>query len=109
MSDTFTAFTEVCAPFVGDPDIKATKLFGRPCLQVNGHVFVALLQDSLLAKLPGADRMQALALDGAQLFDPSGKGRPMKEWVQIPYAHVAEWLAFAAAAHDYVATLPAKR
>jgi len=38
---------------------------------------------------------RALALDGAHLFDPSGKGQPFKEWVVVPEAHAAEWEGFA--------------
>jgi hypothetical protein len=32
-----------------------------------------------------------LALEGAHLFDPGGKGRPFKEWVVVPAAHASEW------------------
>jgi hypothetical protein len=46
----------------------------------------------MVFKLPvEAERKEALALDGAHLFDPSGMGRPMKEWVVVPSAHTAEW------------------
>ena len=43
-------------------------------------------------KLPDeAVREQALALDGAALFDPGGRGRPFKEWVAVPPAHAERW------------------
>jgi len=42
-----------------------------------------------------------LALEGAELFDPSGKGR-VKEWVQVPAAHSAKWKKPAKAALEYV-------
>ncbi len=46
----------------------------------------------MVFKLPdAAERERALTLEGAQLFDPSGRGRPMKEWVQVPAAHAGEW------------------
>ena len=38
----------------------------------------------------------------ALLWDPSGKGRPMKEWVQVPFAHAASWTGMAAHALAYV-------
>lgn len=47
---------------------------------------------------------EALSLPGAQLFDPSGRSRPMKEWVQVPAAHVARWQTLAQAALRYVAS-----
>ncbi len=39
-----------------------------------------------------------LSLDGATHFDPSGAGRPMKAWVQVPAAHADEWPRLAAQA-----------
>ena len=39
----------------------------------------------MVFKLPDPDaHARALALDGAHLFDPCGKGRPFKEWVVVP-------------------------
>jgi serine/threonine protein kinase len=36
-------------------------------------------------------RLKILDFGVAKLFDPSGKGKPFKEWVQVPYAHESEW------------------
>ena len=53
----------------------------------------------MVFKLPDpAEHEKALALQGAKLFDPSGKGRPFKEWVQVPAAHESEWPGLAATA-----------
>ena len=50
----------------------------------------------MVFKLPDPDaHAQALALDGAHLFDPGGKGRPFKEWVVVPFEHADEWESFA--------------
>ena len=38
---------------------------------------------------------EALALEGAQLFDPSGQGKPFKQWVVVPAAHADRWESFA--------------
>lgn len=38
----------------------------------------------MVFKLTGGIHQEALSLDGSQLFDPSGKKRRMKEWVQVP-------------------------
>ena len=46
---------------------------------------------------------QLLGNDGAaRLWDPSGKHRPMKEWVQIPFACARAWPELAAQALKYV-------
>jgi hypothetical protein len=36
-------------------------------------------------------RAEALALEGAELFDPTRRGQPMKEWVIVPARHVSRW------------------
>jgi hypothetical protein len=41
---------------------------------------------------------RALALPGAVLFDPSGMGRPFKDWVEVPLSAAGEWPALADAA-----------
>jgi hypothetical protein len=52
----------------------------------------------MVIKLPDETHRQgALALQGAQLFDPMG-GRPMREWVQVPATHADEWPTLAALA-----------
>lgn len=56
----------------------------------------------MVFKLNGDIHAQALALDGAQLFDPAGKGRAMKQWVQVPFAHSENWAIFAKQACQYV-------
>ncbi len=48
----------------------------------------------MVFKLEGSTHSTALALDGAQLFDPSKKGRAMKAWVQVPYGYHDQWAGF---------------
>jgi len=36
------------------------------------------------------------------LANPSGKKRPMKEWVQVPFEFKTEWMKFAQSALTYV-------
>lgn len=79
-----------------------SQMFGKPCFKINSNAFICFFQDEMVFKLTGDDHAAALALTGAQLFDPSGKKRPMKEWVQVPYEHKAKWKKFATAAYEYV-------
>lgn len=78
------------------------QMFGKPCFKINGKAFACFYQTEMVFKLTGDDHGNALSLDGTRLFDPSGKGRAMKEWVQVPYAYKDKWAAFAKAAHAYV-------
>lgn len=83
-------------------DADISKMFGKPCLKVNGKAFAAFYQGEMVFKLHGLMHEKALSLEGARLWDPSGKNKPMKEWVQLPYAHHDSWKEFAEAAVDYV-------
>ncbi|MEE9349738.1 MAG: hypothetical protein V3U80_06795 [Flavobacteriaceae bacterium] len=77
-------------------------LFGKPCFKIGKKAFVCFFQNEMVFKLSGENHGDALSLDGAKLFDPSGKNRPMKGWVQVPYHYKDSWLEFAKAAFDYV-------
>jgi len=56
----------------------------------------------MVFKLSGDTHAYALPLAGSQLFDPSIKHRPMKEWVQVPFTHREYWPEIAKAAAQYV-------
>ncbi len=79
------------------------KLFGKPCFKIGGKAFVCFFQDEMVFKLTGPDHTEALSLEGSKLFDPSGKNRPMKEWVQVAYENSERWPQYAQSAMDYVA------
>ncbi len=77
------------------------QLFGKPCFKYDGKAFLCFFQDEMVFKLTDRAHAGALELEGAQLFDPSGKKRPMKEWVQVPVVHRELWSALAGQAFDY--------
>jgi hypothetical protein len=79
-----------------------SQMFGKPCFKVNGKAFVSFFEKAMVFKLSGKEHENALKLQGAKLFDPSAKGRPMKEWVQVPYVHAEKWGSLSKAAYDYV-------
>jgi hypothetical protein len=72
-----------------------SQMFGKPCFKTNGKAFICFFQQEMVFKLFGEIHKEALLLQGSQLFDPSGKKRPMKDWVQIPYDHCNKWEQFA--------------
>ena|ERR1700741_2714435 len=79
-----------------------SQMFGKPCFKINGKAFVCFFENCMVFKLQGDEHKEALALKGSVLFDPSGKGRAMKEWVQVPYSSKAKWAGYAEAALKYV-------
>jgi len=79
-----------------------SQMFGKPCFKINKKAFVCFFQSSMVFKLTGEAHSDALSLDGTQLFDPSGKERPMKEWVQVPFDYSDNWTEYANLAMDYI-------
>ena len=68
-------------------------MMGMPCIKAGGKIVIGYERTGeMVFRLPDdTEHGKALGLDGAKLFDPSGKGKPFKEWVQVPYAHESEW------------------
>lgn len=98
-----TAYTAVVEEMTATTPSTVSKLFSMPCLKnVNGKAFAGYRRGAMVFKLPAPSHGKALALAGSHLFDPSGKGRPMKEWVVVPADHADLWLGFARAAWAYV-------
>ena len=86
----------------GFADSEESQMFGKPCFKINGKAFMCFFENETVYKLSGEAHKKALALKGAKLFDPSGKERPMKEWVQIPALHKKYWPELAHEALRYV-------
>jgi hypothetical protein len=83
-------YDEIAAGLEG-AGVKASSMFGMPTLKVNGKAIGGLWGDAMTFKLAPDALADALRLEGAQQFDPSGLGRPMKAWVVVPLAQADEW------------------
>ncbi|HWQ25133.1 MAG TPA: hypothetical protein VNK94_13605 [Gaiellaceae bacterium] len=84
---------ELVAEVTARHPLRESRMFGMPCLKrENGKVVAGHWKDgSLTVRLTGeAARERALALPGAELFDP-GLGRVMREWVLVPASQSGEW------------------
>ena len=75
-----------------DPDVELSQMMGMPCIKSGGKMVIGYESSGeMVFKLPDpAEHEKASALDGAKLFDPSGRGKPFKEWVQVPAAHASD-------------------
>lgn len=69
-----------------DPRVETLAMFGGVAAKVNGHVFAGLFGRSTMVWLAEPDRAEALALEGATLFDPMGDGRARSDKVMLPEA-----------------------
>lgn len=101
MASTEESFNRIAAAI---PDARPGRMFGAHCIKApNGKAGVMLSsKGEMVFKLRGETLHEALALDGARNFDPSGS-RPMKEWVQVPAAYSDRWERYAQEAMEYVA------
>ena len=82
-----------------NPECRASKVFGMPCVKRSGRVVFGLSRTGMVFKLTDSDaHARALAVPGAHLFDPSGRGEPFRQWVVIPPVRAKEWEPFAAEA-----------
>lgn len=79
-----------------------SSMFGKSCYKIKGKAFMCFYSDCMVFKLGDTAHQKALNLEGSILFDPSGKGRPMKEWVQVSLRNQDLWPEFAAKSLDYV-------
>lgn len=81
------------------------KMFGARAITLQQKAFACLKNDQIALKL-GADTPEhaaALALPGAELWDPSGKHKPFKDWVALGLDQDAELSDLAASALEYLA------
>src|SRR5262245_49989268 len=86
------------------PDCRASRIFGMPCVKRAGKVVFGFSRTGMVFKLTDpAAHARALAVPGAHLFDPSGRGEPFRQWVVVPPGQTAEWepLAAEAVAQDH--------
>lgn len=84
------------------------KMFGALCMKTrNGKSAAMIWRDHLVVKLTGNFLNEALNLSGAKIFEPM-EGRPMKEWVQIPFVHKDRWKEYTLLSIKSVIDLPNK-
>lgn len=89
-------------------EVTGGKMFGAPCLKINGNVFLTMMQDGLVYKLDAVAREEVLEVPGIHPFVPASSGRPMREWVHVPGGIPADRQQLAERALAYVGTLPVK-
>jgi hypothetical protein len=94
------ALLDGLAADVAPDGVSVGAVFGKRALKAYGKAFACLKGDELAFRLGdgSAEHAEALALDGAALFDPSARDKPFKDWVAVPVAHAGTWSGFARAA-----------
>ena len=95
--DTRERFDEIADDICArDGDVTQSQMVGMPALKKAGKLWVGFWKDEMVFKLTDAgEREETLTLEGAHLFDPGERGRPMKEWVVVPEKHADRWAQLA--------------
>jgi TfoX/Sxy family transcriptional regulator of competence genes len=105
---TIAALFETLLPI--DERIVTRPMFGHKAAFVSGHMFAGTFGKHVFVRLDEPSRLELLSVAGAAPFEPM-KGRPMKEYVQLPESLLDEPVrakAWLERALHWVATLPAK-
>ena len=95
-------YTKIVEYLVSARNATAGQMFGKKCIKINGKAGVAFFKDCLVFKLPEEPHTLAMSLQDSVLWDPSGKGRAMKEWVQVSIEHKDKFEFFANEVADYI-------
>jgi TfoX/Sxy family transcriptional regulator of competence genes len=94
---------------IGERGLVEKKMFGGLAMMLHGNMAVGVHGDGLMVRADPAQQQALLAEPGARVFDMTG--RPMKGWLVVDAAAVAEdadlrrWLQRGI---SYARTLPAK-
>ena len=77
------AYRELVERLLEDPRVSETQMMGMPALKFGGGLFGARSGADLVLKV-GRQRVAALIAAGhGGPFDPSGRDRPMKDWIVL--------------------------
>lgn len=102
MTTAINEYQALVAQHVSTEGVSSGQMFGKACLKVGGKAFMAQHLETVVFKLAGKARETAMKTKGAALWDPSGKGRPMKEWVALPVGEAGSFKSHASSALAYV-------
>ena len=84
-------------------DTTMGQMFGKPCLKTGKKAFAVFFKGAMVFKL---GQQEVTLLKGKYLgavnWDPSGKGRAMKDWLQVPSEFNGDWQMLARQAQQYV-------
>ena len=78
-------------------------MLGSLCVKnAKGVSFAMMWQNELVVKLDKNEIVNVQKLKGTKLFEPK-EGKPMKEWMQIPFLYSKQWKTLTEKSFDLVA------
>lgn len=79
-----------------------SQMFGKRCAKINGKPFVSFHNDEVAFRIGReiiGPHLEKYA--DSKLFDPSGKSRPFKDWIQLSIIHQKDWIELAEKAKQF--------
>lgn len=104
MKDTIELFENLRTELINHHNTTKGSIFGHKGLKIQGKVFAFYNAPNLVIKLNKEDVEEVLKLEGTRNFDPMG-GKPMREWVEIPYDENQQWFDYSIKGMNYVRSL----
>ncbi|HEY8624963.1 MAG TPA: hypothetical protein VIL82_03075 [Solirubrobacteraceae bacterium] len=99
--DQSDAYQSVVHDLLSDPEVSEGKMMGMEVVKVGPKMFGGRAESGMTVKV-GRERVGELIASGrASEFDPSGRGRPMKDWAKLREPS-DDWLALAEEAKAFV-------
>lgn len=97
--EAMNEFHRLARTLLGE-EVEVGKMFGKDALKYESRAIACLLEDSMGFKVGRDSEAMATAMNypGAALFDPSGHGRPYRDWVSVPDSSLEHWEALMRAA-----------
>lgn len=86
-------------------DTQASNMFGWKCYTYKRKPFLFFDKKSrqaIVFKLDRDSLMDVMSLPGADVFNPGDKGKPMKNWVVVPFRHYQLWKELALKAYENI-------
>ena len=104
------SFDELIDAFVGRDGVMlgGGPGFGAGTLKVDGRIFAMSSEEGVALKLPG-DRVSSLIASGDGLPFDAGKGKPLREWVVVPWEGDQDVTALTEEALAFVGRRPDSR
>lgn len=89
-------YEEIGTMLVNSNDVVMGQMFGKASLKFQNKAFAAFHLDAMVFRL-GAEQIEHIraSYPTAKNWDPSGKNRPMKDWLSVPFDFQSDWISLA--------------
>ncbi len=90
-SETESQYKDLITQLLSEFPIQESQMFGVACVKLGSKAAFGIWGDAVVFKLSPEAAEKTLAIPGTTQFDPMG-GRPMKQWIVVPFEQRSEWL-----------------